>query len=97
VWPYSHIELKIPFFLDLCGVYLSHYDKETKSRKHEPTSVVQSRGASVRSRTHGKHTPDGRYRCAECRQIFNTLTALDAHHFKEHERQPPYTQAGTPP
>lgn len=72
-------------------------DEQTKSRKHEPTGVVQSRQASMRSRTHGERTPDGRYRCAECHQIFNTLLALDAHHFKVHERQPPFTQAGTPP
>jgi hypothetical protein len=76
---------------------MSHYDEDTKSRKHEPTPVVQSREASMRSRTHGQHTPDGRYRCVECRQIFDTLIALDAHHFKVHERQPPFTQAGMPP
>jgi hypothetical protein len=65
--------------------------------KHDPTAVFQKRRASLRSRTHAKPTPDGRYKCMECGFISNTLEEADAHHFRTHERQPAQTYMGTPP
>jgi ribosomal protein L34E len=76
---------------------LTQYDETTKSRKHEPTGVVQSKEAGMRTRSHAIKTPDDKYRCTECNQIFDTLLAVDAHHFKEHERKPSAKYAGAPP
>ena len=52
--------------------------------------------AGLRSRSHAKATPDGRYKCMECGFISNTLTEADAHHFRTHERQPAETFMHTP-
>jgi hypothetical protein len=68
----------------------------TKS-KHEMQSVFQhGKHTGLRSRTHAKPTPDGRYKCTECGFISGTLEEADAHHFRTHERQPPVTYENTP-
>ena len=69
----------------------------TKS-KHVASSVIQRRRrVSLRSRSHAKPTPDGRYKCTECGFISGTLEAAEAHHFRMHERQPSQSYMHTPP
>jgi transcriptional regulator NrdR family protein len=48
----------------------------------------------MRSRSHTKATVDGRYRCVHCGQLFSTLEAADAHHFRVHQKQPQISYAG---
>ena len=69
----------------------------TKS-KHDAEPVDQgNKSMGLRSRTHAKATPDGRYKCMECGFISSTLEEADAHHFRTHERQPSESYMHTAP
>ncbi len=79
-----------------------------KQRKHDAPvplgksldnrSIPQEGGVkkSMQKRSHPIKTPDGRFKCQECGQIFGTKAAHDAHHLRTHEQQPPMSNAGMP-
>lgn len=97
----NHIRLDTAGHRWCLGEFLSKDIRTAKAAtksKHAPESVDQgSRHMGLRSRSHAKGTPDGRYKCMECGFISSTLEEADAHHFRTHERQPPETYMNTPP
>ena len=56
---------------------------EDSNRNRNPDS---EKGKPMRSRSYAERTPDGKYRCIECGQIFSTLQDTDAHHLRINEQ-----------
>ncbi len=67
--------------------------EESLKERSIPPGKVQT---EMQKRAHPIKTLDGKFRCPDCGQIFESKTAVDAHHLRVHEQKPQMSNTGMP-